>query len=295
MSSCKSTSNVCCGGACMTKNSNNLLLWKDVKKSAIAFSSILSTLLLIKYVNLPSLFFRISTFALLISALAEYAGRSVTGTGFIAKLKPQFKGCAGKFVETYAPHFVTVFKKLELKAYELFTAVNVENSVKAGVASFFLYKLTSCFSLWTLTFVLTILAFSVPKIYILNQKVIDENIVKVVDLSKEQLNNGCKVAHEKFGPQIEKAKKVVDPVWKIVESKLPVRTAGTTVAEPIPSATTSSSKTHETETSKKPVATTTEEAEVDFNKLGEELKREAQNATANVEAFAKEKIDQTSL
>jgi hypothetical protein len=293
--SCKSNSNnTCCGGACMTKGSCNLLLWTDIKKSAISLGSILSALLLIKYVNLVSLFFHLSTFTLLGAALAEYSGKILTGTGFLTKFKPQEKGCVGNFADYYAPHFVTVLKKVELKTYALYTAANVENSIRAGIASFFLYKLTSTFSLWSLIFVLTILSFSVPLIYTKNKEIIDKNILKIVEILKEKFDEVLKITNEKLGPQFEKAKKIADPVWKTIESKLPVRTAGSTVAsgtEVKSTATTTSSSTHEQSSIKKVSVATNEPTEVDFNKLGEDLKKQAQNATADAEIFTNEKND----
>lgn len=315
MSSCKSNpKNVCCGGACVTKNSCSLLTWKDPKKSAITLGSILTFLLLIKCVNLVALFFRLSTFILLISGVAEYVGKFLTGTGFVTKFKPQPKACVGETADYYAPHVVTILKKIELQTQSLYTAVDVETTLRTGVLAFFLYKLTSAFSLWTLAFTSAVLAFTVPPVYLANKEVIDKNILKGVQLGKAKASEAYKTAEVKFGPQIEKAKSAVAPAWKLIESKLPVRTAGTTVGSDSPSAanisepsaTTSSSAPHfssETTTStsaakKAPkvsnvqsASASAEEAEVDFNSLGEQLKQEAQAATANSPVYSREQLD----
>ncbi|KAG0676263.1 hypothetical protein C6P40_001267 [Pichia californica] len=296
--SCKSNpSNVCCGGKCATTISNNLLLWKDAKKSGITLLSILSFLLLIKYVNLISLFFRLSTFLLLISAIAEYTGKILTGTGFVTKFKPEkYKFSIGKIADYYAPHFVTILKKIEIKVEDLYTSVDIESTLKFGGISFLLYKLTSTFSIWSLIFFSTILSFSVPPIYLSNKEIIDKNIIKIVDLSKVKINETYKIVDEKFGPQINKIKDSTAPVLKLIQSKLPVRTAGTTVGEttkePISVATTSSAVPNSTSASSKiPSTTTPEVSEVDFNALGEKLKQEAQEATANASIYTREKVD----
>lgn len=311
--SCKSNpKNVCCGGACVSKNSSSLLTWKDPKKSAITLGSILSFLLLIKYVNLVSLFFRLSTFVLLISAVAEYVGKVLTGTGFVSKFKPQPKACVGEVADYYAPHVVTILKKIEIQTQSLYTSVDVETTVRAGILSFFLYKLTSIFSLWSLIFTVTVLAFTVPPVYLANKEVIDKNILKGVDFGKAKASEAYKTAEEKFGPQIEKAKKAAAPVLNLIESKLPVRTAGTTVGSKttatstdstyVPSASTTSSAPHATSATtastsaaniakQAPAAADVEETEVDFNSLGEKLKQEAAAATANSPVYTREQLD----
>lgn len=290
--------NVCCGGKCLTSNSNNLLTWTDCRRSAITLGSILTALLLVKYVNLPALFFRLSTFALLGSALAEYTGKVVTGTGFITKAKPAMKNCLGDCAEYYAPHFVTILKKVEVNAQNLYTSVSVEKTIRAGFASYFLYKLTSAFSLWTLAFVSTIVAFTAPPIYLANKEIIDENILKVTKLAKAKAAEYQSCACKNLSPYMQKAKTVADPLFKLIESKLPIRTAGTTVeTEPVvksattaTSATTTSASVHQSAPAVVEIPTT-EEVEVDFNSLGEQLKKDAQAATAEAEVFVKEKID----
>lgn len=291
------TANVCCGGKCLTKNSSNLLTWSDPRKSAITLGSILSALLLVKYVNLTALFFRISTFVLLGSAIAEYAGKVITGTGFVTQFKPATKNCIGNWAEFYAPHAVTILKKVELEGQKLYTAASVQCTVRAGFASFFLYKLTSTFSLWTLTFVSTILAFIAPPIYLANKELIDANVengVKIAQAKTLELRN-C--ACQKLSPHLEKAKKVADPLFKLIESKLPVRTAGTTVesSEPVvpekSTASTTSASVHQSAPVKTNVIPSTEEIETDFNSLGEQLKKEAQAATSEAETFSREKVD----
>lgn len=292
--------NVCCGGKCLTKKSNNLFTWSDPKQSAITLGSILSALLLVKYVNLTALFFRLSTFALLASALAEYTGKIITGTGFVTKFRPATKNCIGDSAEYYAPHFVTILKKVELQVQQLYTSTSIECTVRAGFASFFFYKLTSAFSLWTIAFVSTLLSFTAPPIYLANKEVIDQNILKGAEIAKAKAIEYKNCACEKLGPHMEKAKKIADPLFKLIESKLPIRTAGITVdstkpaattsADIKPTATTTSASLHQSASTKK-TAPIAEEIETDFNSLGEQLKKEAQVATEEASPFFKEKID----
>lgn len=321
---CKTNpNNVCCGGKCVTKQSNNLITWKDPKKSGIALASILTFLFLVKYVNLASLFFQISTFALIISALAEYAGKLLTGTGFVTKFKPVSKPRLGEIADYYAPHVVKILSNVELKAQSLYTSVDVESTFKAGVLSFILYKLTSSYSLWSLLLTATLFIFTVPAIYLANKELIDGHLCNAAKMGKAKMDETYQVIDKKYGPQIAKAKKSVDPVVKMIQSKLPVRTAGTTVGDkpstttttattapaataaattssPVEpeSATTTSSAPHASETIASTVnsatAKTSEPSEVDFNALGDKLKQEAQQATANAQTYSKEQVDKAN-
>ncbi|AWU74558.1 uncharacterized protein C5L36_0A11400 [Pichia kudriavzevii] len=312
MACCKSenkpaSTNTCCGGACVTKNSYKLLTWANPKKSATVLGSILGGLLFVKYVNVVSLFFYFSTFALIISALAEYAGRVVTGTGFVTKYKPLIFSkvpSVGETAEYYAPHVVTITKKVEAEGKKLITSTDIEKTFRAGVATFLLYKITSIFSLWSLLFASSIISFTAPPVYLANKEVIDANVVKYSNCARARLDEGIKVAGEKLAPYTEKAKNAGGPIFKFIESKLPVRTAGSTVKK-VPSsattstttdstpitATTTSSAIHEQSAKKVSTPVVDEPTEVDFNKLGEELKKEAHAAAQNEDAFTREKID----
>ena len=300
MSNCMNNpNNKCCGGACLSKNSQSIITWAEPKCSAIAMGSILITLLLVKLVNLPALFFRLSTYALLGAGLAEYAGKIITGTGFISRFKPKTKNYAGQVAEYYAPHVVTILKNVEIQAQALYTAANVEGTVRAGIVSFFLYKLTSIFSLWTLIFLGTILTFTVPPVYLAKKTAIDNAIANLLKLVKAKTDEGVKVVNDKYGPQIEKAKNTAAPLLNMLGSKQTVRTAGTTVDEPSttsPSApatasTTSAAPVDEVSSIKKVNVPTTLPTEVDFNALGEQLKQEATAATADADVYTREKVD----
>lgn len=293
-----SSKNVCCGGACMTRGSSNLIKWDNPKNSAIAFGSGLSALLLVKYVNIPSLIFYSLTLGLLLGSAVEFVGEKILGQSLIGVyVKPHLsKYQLGPLVEEYAPHFVTIFKKLEGKFIDLLTIKDINASFKAGVVSYVFYLLFKLVSLWNLSLIALILAFGIPPVYQSNKKLIDSNVNKYTEIAKEKSNEGLKTIETTLGPHLEKVKEIASPVIKMVESKLPVRTAGSTVdsKETVTSVagTTSSSTSHAaTNDIKKVSKKVEEENEVDFTALGEQLKKEADEKVLGTEPYSREKVD----
>lgn len=290
----------------MTRGSTSLANWDDPKKSAIALSSIVGALVLVKYVNIPSLVFYTLTLGLLIGSAAEFVGQSVLGTSVSAKyVKPHVsKLQLGPAVEYYAPHFVTIFKKLEGKFVDLLTIKDVQASFRAGLACYAGYLLFSWVSVWNIALVGTLVAFGFPPLYKSNKAVIDANVEKYTKLAQEKVDEGVKAAEKTLGPHVAKAKEVAAPLLKLVESKLPVRTAGTTVegegetvrgvagvAGVAGSTGAAAHAGQAKKTAKAPTEPASEATEVDFNALGEQLKQQAEDAVAQSEPLYKAKLD----
>lgn len=73
----------------------------------------------------------------------------------------------------------------------------------AGIC-YIIYKITSWFSLYTITFVVFILAFTLPTIYLHNKKPIDDAVAKTSLVAKEKASEYSKVAGNKLEPQLKK-------------------------------------------------------------------------------------------
>lgn len=276
----------------MTKGSHSLINWENPKKSAIALSSLLGSLLLIKYVNIPSLLFYSLALTLLLGSAVEFVGKAVLGKSLIdAYVKPQVSKCQlGSTVEYYAPHFVTIFKKNEGKFIDLITVKDVNASFKAGLVAYLYYFVLKFISLWTLAFLAVVIAFAFPPIYKSNKELIDSNVETLNKNVKTKSDEVLKTVETKLGPHLDKVKDVASPIIKMIESKLPVRTAGSTV-ESKATATSTSSASHADSEIKKVSKKVEEETEVDFNSLGEQLKKEAEEKVAGTEPYSREKVD----
>lgn len=264
----------------MTRTTSSLLSWTNPRASAQGLGAILASLIALKYLDVSSLLLWGLAAWLVVASGAQFASQ-VVGLPSVRKLAGPAvqKAARGATVEYYAPHVVTIYKKYEQKALSLILVDDVQSSVKAGLAFYVAYLVVSTLGLWNVFFFGTIVAFAFQPVYQSNKKVIDESVEKV---QKEV----CAVYNGKVKPVVGQ---YVLPFWKTLESKLPVRTAGSTVgAETASSATTTGSEAAaaSTATDAPPAAT-----EVDFNALGEQLKRDAEKATADAAAFSRAKVD----
>ncbi|KAG7711926.1 hypothetical protein KL930_004005 [Ogataea haglerorum] len=220
-----SEAKTCCGGACVSKSGYDLLTWKDPSVSGKVFGSLVGSLLLLNQVTRPIILTH------LVSALGEYAGKLATGQGFVTRFRPAYKNVIGQYAEEYASHAANLIKTAELKLQELLYAKDIESTLKVAGVAYILYKLSSWFTLWTLLFTATLTAFSVPPLYLKNQKQIDDAIVTYTKVVKDKVAELLQLIKEKTGPALENAEKKLGPVGSFIRSKVPVRTAGSTVGE----------------------------------------------------------------
>ena len=85
-----------------------------------------------------------------VAAAAEYAGKLVTGQGFVTKYKPAAKSYAKQFNSEVLPQVARCSEKFEEQIQKVIYAHDIEVTLKAAGLSYVLYKITSWFSLYTL-------------------------------------------------------------------------------------------------------------------------------------------------
>lgn len=122
-------------------------------------------------------------------------------------------------------------KKFEIEFQKLIYSANISNTLKAAGYSYVVYKLTTWFSIWTLVFTSVLVAFTVPPIYLKYQTEIDDAVVTYCKVAQDKAAEYQKIASEKATPYLKQAEIKLGPVGSFISSKLPVRTAGSTVGE----------------------------------------------------------------
>lgn len=206
------------------------MTWKDPKKSAKVFGISLAVLIALKYLNIVNLFFKLSSFVLAVSGVAEYLGRLVTGTGFASKFKPAPCSHLNTFVKENIPKYESSVAALEAHLLDIVYSKNIETTLKLSGLSFVLYKITSWFSLFQLLFVGLVSAFTLPVIYVNYEKEIKEYQHKVVGISKEKYNEVYKQVGTQIEPHVKKVQDALSPYTAHITKYLPKnRTAGSTV------------------------------------------------------------------
>ncbi|GEQ69607.1 hypothetical protein JCM33374_g3279 [Metschnikowia sp. JCM 33374] len=196
--------------------------------SSSVFGAILAGLILVK-VNVINLLLHVAYYGLFAAAAAEYSGRVLTGEGFVTKFAGPKKSNSATFRESVLPALSDSAEALEAWVYKVVFAQDIEATLKAGGISYVLSKLTSWFSLYSLIFTSVLLAFSGPYIYQSNKKEIDAAVAEYSKLAKDKTSEYTALAQDKIAPQLEALAKKTGPVGSFIQSKLPTRTAGTTV------------------------------------------------------------------
>lgn len=165
------------------------------------------------------------------SAAAEYAGKLVTGEGFVTKYKPASKGYAKTINDTVLPSVGKGVEFLDKEFQKIVYSHDIETTLKAAGVSYLLYKLTSWFSLFTLFTTVVILLFTLPVVYVKNKKDIDAAVAQFTKLAKEKTGEYSKLAQDKAAPHVDNLIKKSGPVGNFIKSKMPTRTAGSTVGD----------------------------------------------------------------
>ncbi|RCK59421.1 Reticulon-like protein 1 [Candida viswanathii] len=209
----------------------DLLTWRNPIKTGKVFGAIVLGLIIFKTVNLFNIFFHLAYIGLLISAAAEYSGKLITGKGFLSNFKYPSHFSAKKFNDQVLPELARINVHLEESLNKIVYAHDIESTLKAAGISYVLYKLTSWFSLYVLIFVSVILAFSVPFVYTTYKKEIDAAVSDVTKTIKARTAEYTEKAHKAAGPHLDNLVEKTGPVGAFIKSKIPVRTAGSTVGD----------------------------------------------------------------
>lgn len=212
----------------------SILTWKDPVKTGKVFGGVIFALIILKSVNLLSLFFRITSLTLITSGIAEYAGKVITGTGFVTRFRPAYTNAGQAVVVKILESLANSVPALEQSAQKLLYSANIENTLKTGALSYLLYKITSWLSLYSLIFTATILGFTLPFVYETYQTEINAAVAEYSKVATAKASEYSKVAQEKAAPYIKQADEKLGPVSKFIKQKIPVRTASTTVGEKYP-------------------------------------------------------------
>lgn len=153
----------------------------------------------------------------------------VTGQGFVTKYKPSTKSYAAVFNKDLLPAVADFNIKFEAEVQKIIYAHDIETTLKAAGISYIIFKLTSWFSLYTLLVSSVVLTFTAPAAYFHNKKEVDAAVHKYTQCAKAKIDEYTKLAHKSAAPHIETLIKKTGPVGSFISSKIPTRTAGSTV------------------------------------------------------------------
>lgn len=209
VSSCTGEKSCCFSLDCVPPCVKELLMWRDVKKTAPVFVGGLILLYLLAELSLISVVaytgLLVLAGAAVCKALHKFAPKVLESTGLACCACPAGgeKKCevtreqAEHFVDKALPHANATMAYMR----EVFLVTNPLETAKFALLFWILTYVGACFNLITLIIVLFVLAFSAPRIYEQFQPQFDN----LGALIKAHLGQVCKLVHQK----IEEAKQKV--------------------------------------------------------------------------------------
>lgn len=209
-----------------------LLTWNDSVKTGKVCAGLIFSLVLVKYVNLLSLFFHLATYILAASAFAEVLGKFVTGRGFVTRYRPK------EFSTTFSTKTLQYLKVIEAElpnfesnVQKLVYAVDIEKTFKLSAVTYILFQVTSLLNLYRLLFFSTITAFTLPYVYDRYHAEATEYIHLFAKEATIKAKEQWKALQEKSKPLLEKAQSSLGPVSQFIQSTYQTRTASSTVSK----------------------------------------------------------------
>jgi len=205
----------------------DLVTWKYPRASGLIFTSLLSTILAFRFVNVMRYIFKVAYLLLGSVAALEYAGKHLGYKGVVSQMRPRRYYTIPR--ENIESIFEEIHDFLNFVVVEFQRVVFVENlftTVAAFVASFFGYFLIKYLPFWSLAFLGTILAFTGPYIYINNQEQIDAQINHYSDIANMKLNEARGVTEQYAGEYAIRARQTASQLSEKVQSYTNRRASG---------------------------------------------------------------------
>lgn len=199
----------------------DILLWKNPVETGKIFGGALIALLIVKKVDLVSLFLKLLYTVLFASASVEFLSKLVLNKGLVTTYG--LKECPN-VAGTIKPYVDEALKQLpvyQAKFRQLLFASSPERSFKAAGVVYASQKLISLMSLWTIALIATIGTFTVPIIYQTYQKEIDQAVDQAVTVTKAKSAEYQKLVQEKATPYVKQLDEKLAPVTGFVKSKIP--------------------------------------------------------------------------
>jgi len=173
---------------------NDLFTWKFPRASGVVFAGSVSLILAVHYIDVLRYVLKGLYLSFAAVSAAEFAGKTLTGNGFVSQMRPnRYFAVPRESLDSIFAGLHQFINFLVLEFQRILFVENFATTVSAFVASFFGYVLIKYLPLWSLVLTSTVLAFTVPLVYLKNQEVIDQQIAHLSEIINAQLNQAKQV------------------------------------------------------------------------------------------------------
>ncbi|KAH8884749.1 hypothetical protein GQ53DRAFT_829434 [Thozetella sp. PMI_491] len=179
-----------------------LLSWRNPRASAIAYVSIVSSIFLVRYLDVLRWGFKLTWMVLGITVAAEVAGKTLLNSGLASQLRPrQYYTVPRATLDALLGDVHELINFFVIESQRILFAENVWASIAVALCSFISYYLVKIVPYWGLALLGTTLAFVVPLVYTSNQELIDHHLKQandVVNAQTEQLRSVAQKHTEQY-------------------------------------------------------------------------------------------------
>ncbi|KAI0380083.1 Reticulon-domain-containing protein [Hypomontagnella monticulosa] len=174
---------------------SELLSWNNPRASAIAYTSIVSLIFLVRYLDVVRYTFKLTWMALGVTVLAEVAGKTILGNGLATQLRPRkYYTVPRETLDALIGDVHELINFFVIESQRILFAENVTASTVAAIGAFLSYYLVKIVPYWGLALIATTLVFFVPLVYATNQELIDHHLKQVSDVVNSQTEQLRQVA-----------------------------------------------------------------------------------------------------
>jgi len=166
---------------------SRLLSWDHPRASGIAYGSIVAFIFAARYLDILRYGFKLTYLTLLVTVLAEVAGKALFNKGFTSQIRPKkYYTLRKESIDRLTGDFHELVNFFVIESQRIVFAENVFASASAFFGAFISYYLIKIVPFWGLTLISTTILFLTPLIYKTNKEVIDAQITHISNIVNQQ-------------------------------------------------------------------------------------------------------------
>ncbi|KAI1184146.1 Reticulon-domain-containing protein [Nemania serpens] len=184
-----------------------LLSWNHPRASAIAYTSLVTLIFALRYLDIVRYAFKLTWMALGVTVLGEVTGKAILGRGLTSQLRPhKYYTISRDTIDAVVGDVHELVNFFVIESQRILFAENVVASTAAAAAAFFSYFLAKIVPYWGLALIGTTVLFLAPLIYTTNKELIDQYVDEGSHLVSSQTEQLRQVATEHTSHATEIAK-----------------------------------------------------------------------------------------
>ncbi|KAL1585129.1 hypothetical protein WHR41_06456 [Cladosporium halotolerans] len=165
----------------------SLLSWENPRATAISFATIVTGILLARYVPLERYVLKAAFTVLGVTAAAELVGHFILGEGFATKMRPKrYYTIPRETLDSITGDLEELINFFVIEFQRILFAENVWATIAAFFTTLIGYFLVKVTPKWGLLLLSTFVVYLTPLIYIKNKELIDRHLNNAAELANKQ-------------------------------------------------------------------------------------------------------------